>query len=670
MSKFTEQNPYWRDPRLMVALGALSGVSVGPSPSIIRVAVPVPLYGSFDYLDPKDPSLGLPAVGARVKVPFGRKTYIGIVTEHGPTSDLPRSKLKPILEILDQEPLLNSEDRALLDWAASYYHHPNGEVYEAALPALLRRGHDSHWLKTAFFPSAGQGVISSRAKKQKAVYESIERSPGIDLASLRDQVDGLQPALRALLNKGLIIRKEQPVLQPTEGPWSVNPSTLSLNKHQAEAVDAIVDGVSEFGVFLLHGVTGSGKTEVYLQVLEQALKPGQQALILVPEISLTPQLVARFSERFNHELCVLHSGLSDLERLRAWQRAKAGASPCVLGTRSAVFAPLSNCAMIIVDEEHDASFKQQEGFRYSARDLSVIRAQRQGIPIVLGSATPSLETLKNVGRPHYHRLELPNRTGRGGKPTLKLIDLSRHPRQEGFSDPLLQKMDAHLAEDNQVLLFLNRRGFAPVLFCNDCGWIATCQRCDANLTLHQAIHSLRCHHCGFETQPPSNCPQCSHELKPVGQGTQRIEQFLESRFPNYPNMRIDRDSVQRNGAMEEKLDAVAKGDVRIVLGTQMLTKGHDFPNVTLVGILDADQGLFGTDFRSNERFAQTVIQVAGRAGRGDVAGEVLIQTHFPTFKRSPSTIAVDEKLEIGFLGSESLWITFLGELISMRFIKF
>ncbi len=599
------------------------------SPEIVKVAVPVPLYGTFDYLPPKHWQGRQIPTGTRVRIPFGRGSRIGLVTGNSAESDIPKSKLKSITEVLDETSLIAPDDLAFLEWAAQYYHHPVGEVFEAALPALLRQGKSSDWSTTTYHPTGATAVLSPRAKKQRAVLEFIQAHPGLDLASLQLSLTSPQQPLKTLITRGLVESRQSPKAYPTTKPWSVNPSKVVLNPDQDHAVRQVTQAHDEFGVFLLHGVTGSGKTEVYLHILEQVLSRGKQALLLVPEISLTPQLVQRFREKFSEELCVMHSGLSPSERLDAWHRARIGASPIVLGTRSAVFAPLARCSIIIVDEEHDPSLKQQEGFRYSARDLCVVRARRANVPLVLGSATPSLESLKNVEKQHYHLLTLPKRTGKGGEPKLNVVDLTRHTPEQGLSTPLIEQMSAHLKRGNQVLLFLNRRGYAPVLFCTECGWIATCHRCDANLTLHEHVNALRCHHCGYETKPPTQCSQCQSDLKPIGQGTQRIEQVLEEKFPDYPLIRIDRDSTQRVGAMEAKLKSVATGAARIVLGTQMLTKGHDFPNVTLVGVLDGDQGLFGTDFRSNERFAQTVIQVAGRAGRGDTPGEVVIQTHFP-----------------------------------------
>ena len=398
---------------------------------------------------------------------------------------------------------------------------------------------------------------------------------------------------------------------------------------QRVAIDAIVAAHGRSASFLLHGVTGSGKTEVYLRVIEAVVARGEQALVLVPEIALTPQLVSRFAARFDAPLAVLHSSLTDQERLRAWRMARSGAAPVVIGTRSAVFAPLSRPGLIVVDEEHDASYKQQEGFRYSARDLALARAQRLGIPAVLGSATPSLESLERARSGKSVLLELPDRTGGASQPKLQLVDLRRHGATQGIATPTVLAIGRHLEAGGQVLVYLNRRGYAPSLFCPACGWVAPCPRCDARLTVHQREHRLHCHHCGTDRPVPEACPNCSEPVKPVGQGTERVEETLTRLFPGVPLARIDRDAVRRRGELEAALDRVTRGEVRLLVGTQMLAKGHHFADVTLVVVLNADQGLFGTDFRASERLAQSVIQVAGRAGRAEKPGEVLVQTEYP-----------------------------------------
>jgi primosomal protein N' (replication factor Y) len=383
-------------------------------------------------------------------------------------------------------------------------------------------------------------------------------------------------------------------------------------------------------VFLLEGITGSGKTEVYLDAIQAALEKKQQALVLVPEISLTPQLTQRFQARFDRPIAILHSQLTDKQRLDAWLAAREGEADIVIGTRSAITAPLPRLGLIVVDEEHDSSFKQQEGFRYSARDLAVMRGHIENIPVVLGSATPSFETLHNVYQGRYQHLKLQSRHGNARLPTLKVIDLRSQPLVDGLSLELREQMKRHLDQGNQVILFINRRGFAPTLLCHDCGWIARCQRCDSHMTLHQAKNKLRCHHCGAERRAESACPSCQGtSLIPVGEGTERVESSLNQLFPDNKVIRIDRDTTRRKGSLESILQDVHGGEARILVGTQMLAKGHHFPNVTLVGILNIDQGFFSVDFHALEKTAQLIVQVAGRAGREEKPGTVMLQTHYP-----------------------------------------
>jgi primosomal protein N' (replication factor Y) len=434
---------------------------------------------------------------------------------------------------------------------------------------------------------------------------------------------------RALVERGRV-RSAEVSLGSGESQFGVRVQGPELRDEQRVAVDTVGEALGRFGAFVLHGVTGSGKTEVYLRLVERVLQQGRRALVLVPEIGLTPQLVGRFRDRFDTPMAVLHSALTDNERLAAWRDAFSGHARIVLGTRSAVFAPVPALGIIIVDEEHDASFKQHEGgFRYSARDLAVVRAQRADVPILLGSATPALESLQNVAAGRYTRLSMPHRAANATPPRLALVDLRANAEQSGISMPAIQAMQRHLGEDGQVLVFLNRRGYAPTLLCTACGWVAPCQECDARLTVHMSANRLRCHHCGFDTKLPERCPICGFAVKPVGQGTERIEEALAGFFPGVTLARLDRDVVRRRGDMEEVVRRMSSGEARILVGTQMVTKGHDFPNVTLVVVLNADQGLFSSDFRAPERLAQTIVQVAGRAGRGTRPGEVLIQTEFP-----------------------------------------
>ncbi len=600
------------------------------STRICLVAVPVPLYGPFDYSIAPDSEPISP--GVRVRVPFGKREMVGVVLGHADKSALAPSRLKRILQVLDDEPVLPTNLLQLLTWVAEYYHHPIGEVLHAALPTLLRQGRAAE-ASVAVWSLTSTGLAVevndlSRAPAQKHLLEALSATPeGLDAEQLAQISARWSATLKALHTKGWVSAHTRDCLQAAKATQSEPPE---LNSAQRFAVEAILSGLGGFRAYLLHGVTGSGKTEVYLAAIDKVLAQGRQALVLVPEIGLTPQVISRFQRRFRVPIAVLHSGLNDAERLCAWLMARDGKAPIVLGTRSAVLAPISNLGLIVVDEEHDGSYKQQDGLRYSARDVAVMRASRDKIPIVLGSATPSLESLKNAREGAYTLLDLPDRTGGAGMPQVRLLDMRRLKPSEGLSLPLREAVTARLEKGEQSLLFLNRRGFAPVWMCYDCGWLAPCRRCDAQLTLHQRRQKLICHHCGSEQEIVKTCPTChSANLHPIGEGTERVEGALQKFFPKARIERIDRDSTRGKGMLEEKLRRVHDGEADILIGTQMLSKGHDFPNVTLVGILNADQGLYGVDFRSGERLFQTILQVSGRAGRADKAGEVLIQTWHP-----------------------------------------
>lgn len=599
--------------------------------TIVAVAIDTPLRRVFDYRVPQDLHPVLP--GQRVLVPFGRRRVVGIVTECRDHSAVSPDKLRSVSALIDRESAFGTELFGLLIWAADYYRHPIGEVMMTALPAALRAStpllaQQTVWRLTVHGREHADTELSTRASKLRSVVNLLQRVDQATPQFIAEETSASATTLRELAKRGYIEQAEIPLgaSEPVAGNTA---ASLVLNPGQASAVDKINASLGKFGIWLLYGVTGSGKTEVYLNVIAEVLARGAQALVLVPEIALTPQVIQRFRERFATTLAILHSGLNDSQRLAAWRDARSGAARIVIGTRSAVFAPLQTPGVIIVDEEHDPSFKQQDGFRYSARDLAMVRAQRAGIPIVLGSATPSLESLARAQRQPDTLLSLPHRAAKAVQPRLALIDLRQHAQTQGISTPALMAIRRHLDAGNQVLLFLNRRGYAPVLFCPACGWSAHCKRCDANLTVHRGSDHLLCHHCGAEPLAPAQCPQCLEPVKPVGQGTERIEETIARTFPDVPLARIDRDSMRRKGELEATLTRVHSNDIRILVGTQMLTKGHDFPNVTLVVVLNADQGLFSTDFRASERLAQLIIQVAGRAGRASQPGEVLIQTEYP-----------------------------------------
>jgi primosomal protein N' (replication factor Y) len=600
---------------------------------ILQVALDTPLRRSFDYLPPRGGEDGgtrvPPRLGVRVRVPFGRRQLIGILVGIGTESAVPSEKLKNAVEILDLEPVFDRVSFELLGWAAEYYHHPIGEVFAAALPASLRAGQpvqaeDVVWTLT---PAGRQEVLEPgdrRAPRQRALLAWLAEHDGASAAPIAAAF-GL-PLLRALAERGWACAT---AVTPAAPGVETRTSDLDLTADQQSVVATLLASLGRFAAHVLYGVTGSGKTEVYLRVIAAAVAQGGQALVLVPEIALTPQLVERFRSRFSAGIAVLHSNLTGNERRDAWRAAHAGIARIVIGTRSALFTSMPHLALIVVDEEHDASYKQHEGFHYSARDLAVSRAQRAGVPIVLGSATPSLETLDNAAQGRYVKLLLPQRPGAARQPRMSLVDLRKHASEQGLSQPALQAIATHLDAGAQVIVFLNRRGYAPTLFCNSCGWVAPCAHCDARMTLHRRAAQLRCHHCGAQGPVPAVCGNCGQSLSPVGQGTERVEETLCQLFPHAPLARLDRDTVAGRGAMEAVFARVHSGEAKILVGTQMLGKGHHFPDVSLVVVLDADQGLFASDFRATERLAQSITQVAGRAGRAARAGEVLIQTAFP-----------------------------------------
>ena len=601
--------------------------------AIAQVAVPSPLYSLFDYgLPAAAPS---PCVGSRVVVPFGRRRVVGLVTGLTAETPIEPRRLRAIEAVLDTRPVLPAELMELLLWASRYYQHPVGECLATALPSLLRRGRAAEptvepvWRITPAGRTIAASSLQRRAPRQAKLLEILQQSTQprsrVDLA---DAAGDWRRALERLVAQGWAEALEVPAYGLQHGHTRV--AAPALNPAQRAAAWAITEALNGFQALLLEGVTGSGKTEVYLAAIEAVLAAGRQALVLVPEIGLTPQLVARFTSRLDTPVAVLHSGLADAERLGAWLAAGNGAAPVIIGTRSAVFAPLARPGLIIVDEEHDTSLKQQDGFRYSARDLAVVRARRLAIPVVLGSATASLETLYNVRRGRYRQLQLPQRAGGAATPRFRILDVRGKPLREGLSRSLEQQLRAHLDAGRQALLLLNRRGFAPTLLCHECGWIALCHRCDARLIYHQPGRRVRCHHCCYERPVNAHCPHCaSPDLRPLGLGTQRVEAALRQTFPGVGLLRIDRDSTRGKGAFEARMEAAHRGEAQILLGTQMLAKGHHLPEVTLVAIVDADQGLFGSDFRAPERFAQLLIQVAGRAGRAMSPGEVVMQTHYP-----------------------------------------
>ena len=604
-------------------------------PVVLRVAVPAPLPTLFDYLPPVEVDAAHLRPGMRLRVPFGRDTRVGLVVEVVSETDQPRARLKAATELIDREPLVNPEELGFLLRAVGYYHHPVGDALLSAIPTLLRRGRPVVGMAPVLWrvTDSGRAVPPAeltRAPRQALLMRALGDAPaGLDRPALVDRCGDCAATLRTLVAKGWAEQVSAPP-EAARIDFTTEAPAVVMNPDQVAAVDKIGASLGRFGAFLLDGVTGSGKTEVYLRLMEQVLAGGGQVLLLVPEIGLTPQLLRRLRRRLPVPLGVLHSGLAAGERARAWLQGRDGEALVVVGTRSAVFTPLPRLALILVDEEHDLSFKQQDGFRYNARDLAVWRARQRHCPVLLGSATPSLETLRNAERGRYSWLRLPQRAGTARPPQLDLIDIRSQPLQAGLSMVLQGLLREELAAGNQVLLFLNRRGFAPVVTCHDCGWVAACPHCDARLTLHQESGRLWCHHCGFQSRLHQSCPECGRrDLRPLGQGTERLEAGLQALYPGVPMARIDRDSTRRKGELDRLITEARRGEHRILLGTQMLAKGHHFPDLTLVGILDLDQGLFGADFRAPERMAQLLIQVAGRAGRADKPGRVILQTRHP-----------------------------------------
>ncbi len=597
----------------------------------VRVAVPSPLRRLFDYrVPPNFPAL---VPGMRVRLPFGRGDVVGVVVALSDHTEVAPGKLRSVSACLDSAPVLTPELMELLTWSARYYHHPPGEVFAAALPVLLRQGRAaelpqiSTWRLTLTGMDADESELV-RAPRQRDLMQLLRKYDALSREQLDEHLGQWREPMARLMARGWVEVQHQDQTTVCAEPSS--PGGLDLNPHQQAAVGAVADSWGHFQTFLLEGVTGSGKTEVYLSLVERVLARGEQVLVLVPEIGLTPQLVQRFRDRLSVPVAVLHSGLNDQERLNHWLQAGRGEVGVVIGTRSAVFTPLLRPGFIILDEEHDPSFKQQEGFRYSARDVAVRRAQLLSIPVLMGSATPSLESLYNVQQGRYQVLHLPERAGGAQRPYIQVLDVRNQPMDESLSRPLIKTIDGHLQQDGQVLLFLNRRGFAPTWLCHGCGWVAQCPRCDAHLVLHEKRQRLRCHHCDTDIPLIRHCPQCQgEEFRPIGHGTERVEQAVQNRFPHVASDRIDRDTTRRKQALQQRLDQVHSGQTRILIGTQMLAKGHHFPDVTLVALLNVDHGFYSSDFRAAERMAQLVVQVAGRAGRGDRPGRVLVQTHHP-----------------------------------------
>ena len=602
---------------------------------ILAVAVPLPLRQLYDFLAP-DNAHNV-QVGLRVRVPFGARKLVGIVVKIKDHSDYSKNRLKQVLEVLDTKPVFEANLWPVLHWLSRYYLAPIGEVFDAAMPAKLRLGepqvpsNKKSWILTQKGRNSDIDELQ-RAPLQLAIVKRFRTVETMCSDDFKEDKSSWRQAIKALIARHWLEEIDRPPqlsIPDSSTLGTVEP--IKLNDEQLQAVKVLTRLVDQqqFSCSLLHGVTGSGKTEVYFQVMEQVLQRSQQVLILVPEIGLTPQLVERVQQRFNCPLSVLHSGLNHSERHLAWWHAKQGNAQIIIGTRSAIFCSFEDLGLIVVDEEHDSSFKQQDGIRYQARDVAIYRAQQQGIPIVLGSATPSLESYLNARQGKYTSLRLQNRATKAVLPKIELLDTKVLPVNDGLSPPMIDAIAHTLGTGKQVMLFLNRRGYAPVMYCTECGQTAKCHRCDSHLTLHRHDQRMRCHHCGFESRASELCNSCStNTMIEVGEGTQRVEEALAIRFPQARVLRIDRDSTRRKGELSKLLNQAKVGDADILLGTQLLTKGHDFPNIAMVGVLGADQGLYSTDFRASETLFQQLLQVSGRAGRRATKGRVYIQTAF------------------------------------------
>ena len=600
--------------------------------------MPVPLRQTFDFLLPSmyDQSTHPLAVGARVKVPFGPRKLIGVIVALKATSDYPQNKLKKAEKVIDDADLFDAPLWATMNWLSRYYLAAIGEVMDTAMPVALRQGVDivPPSKKTWRLSENGRGSAIEeldRAPLQLAIIKRFMRHDSLTSEDFKQDSGSWRSAITALIKKDWIEEYSAPPVLKVSEHQTVTDPKLKLTSQQQSAADQLTKSLAAttFSCSLLYGVTGSGKTEVYFAAMQKVLDLDQQVLLLVPEIGLTPQLVNRVQQRFNCPVVAIHSGLNDSERHLAWWHARQGNAKIVIGTRSAVFTSCANLGLIVVDEEHDGSFKQQDGVRYQARDVAIYRAKQHDIPIILGSATPSLESYHNAKQGRYKLLELTERATNVELPEIELIDLSRQPTSDGLSPAMLKTISATLDSGKQVMLFLNRRGYAPVLYCKDCSTACHCHRCDSNMTIHRRNNRLRCHHCGNESALPQRCASCrSESLVEVGEGTQRVEDALALRFPEARVLRIDRDSTRRKGELASLLEQAQNGEADILLGTQLITKGHDFPNVGTVGILDSDQGLYSTDYRASEALFQQILQVAGRAGRRSEIGRVFIQTHF------------------------------------------
>ena len=600
---------------------------------LVDVLVPIPLLEKFSYLPPKNSKYPIKQ-GSRVLIPFGNRMLVGVIWGKRLQVSADKRKYKRIKEVLDAVPLLSSNAMNLAEWSSRYYHYPLGEIITYFFPPSLRKGNEASFRQSKYIEITSKGEfinedLLSNAPVQRKLITILKEKKEISLKSLT-AFEISPSAVTGLEDKGYIRRfsRELSPYKKLESKQQSKPH--KLNEQQSLAVAAINKGQNKNATFLIDGITGSGKTEVYLQAVQEIVAQGKQALILIPEIGLAPQAEERFRDYFGDRVMSFHSAKNDREKVDAWLGASKGLIDVIIGTRSSVFLPMKDLGIIVVDEEHDLSFKQMDKFRYSARDMALYRAKLEKVPVVLASATPSLETLKNVDEGKYELLKLSQRATGAKLPSFSAIDLRGKVLNEGISSDLIEATESELTQGNQVLIFLNRRGYASSLICKTCGWISNCDRCDALMTVHKNPLKLHCHHCESQKNYPEQCVSCgSDDFLTYGYGTERIEEFLRKSFPEYKILRIDSDSTRKKDSMDNYLHEIKKGEPMILLGTQLLAKGHHFPNVTLVGILDADSGLFSADFRGSERVAQLMTQVSGRAGRDKKPGRVVLQSYCP-----------------------------------------
>ena len=626
----------------------------------IQVALPVPFADSLTYLLPASVSISCLKIGTRVIVPFRNKKMVAIVVA---LNEANHSKgLKAMLAIIDdanEEAFLPEKTLNFMRHIHQYYLTPLGEVVFAGIPKWFKNTQNPPlpqeiWWQVTQYLADNELSAVLKSEKQQNIYKYI-RDNGPLQSRKMSHIEKTSAALcQALWKKKLLIKSDFCLTQAA----TVNDPKFTLTEDQQQCLAAL-DSCNNFGCFLLDGITGSGKTEVYIRLVEKYIKAKKQALLLVPEIGLTPQLFHEFGKRIKGRVAVLHSGLTPAARARTWLNAKTGDIDVIVATRSGIFTPFANLAIIIVDEEHDLSFKQQDGFRYSARDLAVLRAKLEDIPVILGSATPSLETLNNAQMGKYHWLKLRQRTNKQALPSIQVQDVRQHKMQKGLSFIVLQQIAAEIKKGNQVLVFLNRRGWSIKVTCLDCAWVAECDECDTYLTYHKHLHKLRCHHCERLYSLPEFCPQCgSQKIEPMGVGTEKIHHGLRSYLPDTEIIRVDRDTVKTPNQWQKTVDKIKSGIPCVMVGTQMLAKGHDFPHLTLVVIVNVDNSFYSLDFRATEHLSQLMIQVSGRAGRKDKEGKVIIQSMNPQhnfFKlllgksyQDFATFEINQRKELGF----------------------